>query len=279
MPHEESIQFKYLTNSLLLKMNPSTKRITIGRKPGNTIVLNAHDVSGTHATLTLLSPVTNTWEIQDMGSANGTFVNGMRVYRKEVTPTSQIKLGQTLLSWEQILGHPSQDRLPQGHLPQAILPKVPPPLVVVPPPLPAYEEPPAQDEELREIAWNLKKVSDEYREKKYRLAEIQMQESMNSRIQGLGFPIGAVMGPLLLQTLPPEYKVFGFIGSAIPLGFAGIAFLSSRKLSKERKSYNGLEDWYRINYVCPHCHTFVQQPFELLEKTKNCRACKKPLIP
>lgn len=250
-------------------MNPPPKRITIGRKPGNTIVLNAHDVSGTHASLTLLSPVTNTWEIQDMGSANGTFVNGMRVYRKEVTPTSQIKLGQTSLSWDQILG-----RQPLEHQPSTVQPPV-----VTPPPMPVYEEPSAQDEELREIAWNLKKVSDEYREKKYRLAEIQAQESMNSRIQGLGFPIGAVMGPLLLQVLPPEYKVFGFIGSLIPLGFAGSAFLSSRKLSKERKKYNNLEDWYRINYVCPHCHTFVQQPFELLEKIKNCRTCKKPLIP
>lgn len=254
-------------------MNPAIKRITIGRKPGNTIVLNAHDVSGTHATLTLLSPVTNTWEIQDMGSANGTFVNGMRVYRKEVTPTSQIKLGQTLLSWDQILGRQPQDT------PALIRQPLAPVQVPIPDPMPVYEEPSAQDEELREIAWNLKKVSDEYREKKYRLAEIQMQESMNSRIQGLGFPIGAVMGPLLLQTLPPEFKVFGFIGSLIPLGFAGSAFLSSRKLSKERKTYNGLEDWYRINYVCPHCHTYVQQPFELLEKTKNCRACKKPLIP
>ena len=258
-------------------MNPATKRITIGRKPGNTIVLNAHDVSGTHATLTLLSPVTNTWEIQDMGSANGTFVNGMRVYRKEVTPTSQIKLGQTPLSWDQILGRQPLDRLPIAQ-PVVVQHQVPPP-VVTPPPMPVYEEPSAQDEELREIAWNLKKVSDEYREKKYRLAEIQAQESMNSRIQGLGFPIGAVMGPLLLQTLPPDFKLLGFIGSAIPLGFAGSAFLSSRKLSKERKTYNGLEDWYRIHYVCPHCHTFVQQPFELLEKTKNCRACKKPLIP
>lgn len=273
MQQEESIRIKCLINSLLMTMNPATKRITIGRKPGNTIVLNAHDVSGTHATLTLLSPVTNTWEIQDMGSANGTFVNGMRVYRKEVTPASQIKLGQTLLSWDQILDRPPLAVQPLESK-KALAEQ--PPLVV---PLPVYEEPSAQDEELREIAWNLKKVSDEYREKKYRLAEIQMQESMNSRIQGLGFPIGAVMGPLLLQVLPPDFKVFGFIGSVIPLGFAGSAFLSSRKLSKERKTYNGLEDWYRINYVCPHCHTFVQQPFELLEKTKNCRACKKPLIP
>ncbi len=244
-------------------MNPQIKRITIGRKPGNTIVLNNHDVSGTHATLTLVSPVTNTWEIQDMGSANGTFVDGMRVYRKEVTLTSQIKLGQTSLSWDQIL-----DRKTPASPPYIVAPILPP-----------VPEPTEEDEELREIAWTLKKVSDEYRDKKYRLAEIQSQESLNSRIQSLGFPIGGVMGPLLLQTLPPEFKMYGLVGSLIPLGFAASAFFSSRKLSQERKAFTGLEDWYKIHYVCPHCHTFIQQPFELLEKIKNCRACKKPLIP
>ena len=242
-------------------MNPQTKRVTVGRKPGNTIILNNHDVSGTHAALTLITPVTNTWEIQDMGSANGTFVDGMRIYRKEVTPASEIKLGQTLLSWDLIL-----ERKPY----RATEP--------VKPPQPVYEEPSAQDEELREIAWSLKKVSDEYREKKNRMAEIQAQESVNSRIQGLGFPMGAVIGSLA-QALPGDFKILGYAGGLISLGFAVTALASSKKLSKERKSFTGLDDWYKINYVCPHCHNFIQQPFELLEKTKNCRACKNALIP
>ncbi|MCF0040049.1 FHA domain-containing protein [Dyadobacter fanqingshengii] len=244
-------------------MNPSAKRITIGRKPGNTIVLNTHDVSGTHASLTLVTPVTNTWEIQDLGSANGTFVDGMRVYRKEITPANQIKLGQTMLSWELILD------------PRPLPPVVP---VMQTAKVPEPEEPSAEQEEIREIAWNLKKVSDDFREKRNRIAEIQAQESINSRIQGLGFPMGAVIGSLA-QALPPDYKIFGYAGGVISLGFAVSALISSKKLSKEKKTYTGLDDWYKINYVCPHCHTFIQQPFELLEKTKNCRACKKPLIP
>jgi hypothetical protein len=245
-------------------MNALPKRITIGRKPGNTIILNNHDVSGTHATLTLITPVTNTWEIQDMGSANGTFVDGMRIYRKEITPSNEIKLGQTPLSWDLILD-------PRGPAP------TPPVIDWKPAPTPV-EAPSEQDEELREIAWTLKKVSDDFREKRNRIAEIQAQESVNSRIQGLGFPMGAVIGSLA-QALPPDYKVFGYAGGVISLGFALSALISSKKLSKEKKKYLGLDDWYKINYVCPHCHTFIQQPFELLEKTKNCRACKKALIP
>lgn len=242
-------------------MNPQARRITIGRKRGNTIVLNNHDVSGTHATLTLITPVTNTWEIQDMGSANGTFVDGMRVYRKEVNPSSQIKLGQTPISWDLIMGE-KIDRQPDTEkVTKAIEPELP-----------------AQDEALREVASELKKVSDTYREKKNRVAEIQAQEAMNSRVQGLGFPMGALIGSMA-QALPDDYKVLGYAGGVISLGFAVNALLSSKKLSKERKTFSGLDDWYKIHYVCPHCHTFIQQPFEILEKTKNCKACKKPLIP
>lgn len=238
------------------------KRVTIGRKPGNTIVLNSHDVSGTHASLTLVTPVTNTWELQDLGSANGTFVDGMRVHRKEVTPSNQIKLGQTVVAWDLILD------------PRPVAPVNPPPVAKIA----ATQEPTAEQIEIREIASNLKKVSDEFRQKRNRVAEIQAQESLNSRVQGLGFPMGAVIGSLA-QALPTDYKVFGYAGGVISLGFAVSALISSKKLSKEKKQYNGLDDWYKINYVCPHCHTFIQQPFELLEKTKNCRACKKPLIP
>ena len=242
-------------------MDPQNKKITIGRKPGNTIVLSNNDVSGTHATLTLVTPVTNTWEIQDMGSANGTFVDGMRVFRKEVTPASLIKLGQTPLSWDLIL-----DKITY----QALEP--------VKQAAPIFIEPSLQNEEVREIAWSLKKVSDDYREKKNRIAEIQAQESVNSRIQGLGFPMGAVIGSFA-QALPGDYKILGYAGGVISLGFAVSALISSKKLSKERRTLNGLDDWFKIHYVCPHCHTFIQQPFELLEKTKNCRACKKTLIP
>ena len=246
-------------------MNLSAKRITIGRKPGNTIILNSSDVSGTHAALTLVNPITNTWEIQDMGSANGTYIDGLRIYRKEITQINQIKLGQTFVSWDVIL-----DR-------KASTPADP--VLEKPPVRPSVVEPSAQDEELREIAWSLKKVSDEFREKRNRIAEIQGQESLNSRISSIGLPIGGLMGPILSQVLPSEYKIFGFAAGLIPLGFALSAFLNSKKLSKEKKTYNGLDDWYKINYVCPHCHTFIQQPFELLEKTKSCRTCKKPLIP
>lgn len=245
-------------------MNFPAQRITIGRKPGNTIVLNSSDVSGTHASLTLINPVTKTWEIQDLGSANGTFVDGLKVYRKEITEINQIKLGQTFISWEVIL---NRNAVP-----------APEPIVERTPLRPPLEDPTPQDEALREIAWSLKKVSDDYREKKNRMAEIQAQEAVNSRIQGLGFPMGAVIGSLA-QALPGDYKILGYAGGVISLGFAVSALVSSKKLSKERKTFTGLDDWYKINYVCPHCHTFIQQPFELLEKTKNCRACKKPLIP
>lgn len=242
-------------------MNLQARQITIGRKPGNTIVLHNSDVSGTHAKLTLIGALTDTWEIQDMGSANGTFVDGIRVVRKEVTPRSQIKLGQTVVSWELITGKKQKSTLPLEN-------KADPSESVLP----------AADEALRNSATSLKKVSDTYREKKDRMAEIQAQEAINSRVQGLGFPMGALIGSMA-QALPAEYRILGYAGGIISLGFAVNALISSKKLSKERKVFSGFDDWFKIHYVCPHCHTFIQQPFEILEKTKHCKACKKALIP
>ncbi len=238
-------------------MTPTDKRITIGRKPGNTVVLNNPDISGTHAALRQLDAVGRVWEVQDMGSANGTFVDGIRIYRKEVTRTNQIRLGQTVVAWDLLLGKQ--------------FPKPP----VSTPPAPQKPEP---DDALREIASGLKQVSDEYRRKKNRLAEIQVQESFNGRIQGVAAISGGGLSALL-TTLVPDNRSIGLVGFAVTGLLVGGILMQSRKLSRERKTYNNLEDWYKVNYVCPHCHTFIQQPFELLEKTKSCRACKKPLIP
>ena len=246
-------------------MDPSGKRITIGRKPGNTITLNNPDISGTHAVLRELQPGSGLWEIQDMGSVNGTFVDGVRIYRKEVTKRNRIRLGQTEITWDTLLDiRPPVIRHEEPEVPLRAAPPQPAP----------------RDEALREIAWNLKKTSDEYREKKNRMAEIQAQEALSSKIQQMGMPIGMISSAGLVAYLPQGYNILGgILGSTITLGFYLVMFSKSKKLSTERKQYLNLEDWYKINYVCPHCHTFIQQPFELLEKTKSCRACKKPLIP
>ena len=68
--------------------------ITIGRAPDNVMVVSSPDVSGHHACVTVYDDGRVT--IKDVGSTNGTFVNGVRVAGETpVRPGDRVLLGKT----------------------------------------------------------------------------------------------------------------------------------------------------------------------------------------
>lgn len=75
-----------------LKVPVDNQAVTIGRMPGSTIVIDDPKVSRQHAQIhvdrdqVLLS---------DLGSTNGTFVNGMRVTRTELMGQDEILIGSS----------------------------------------------------------------------------------------------------------------------------------------------------------------------------------------
>lgn len=72
-------------------------RVTVGRAEENDIVLQDPRVSAVHA---LLEPVGPHWCIRDLGSRNGTAVNGERILTERVLqPADEIRLGETLLTY------------------------------------------------------------------------------------------------------------------------------------------------------------------------------------
>ncbi len=78
---------------------PVAATVTIGRGEANTIVLSQdRQVSRHHARLT---PEGDFLRLEDLGSANGTFLNGQRLQRPEtVTAGDEIRIGSTLLRVE-----------------------------------------------------------------------------------------------------------------------------------------------------------------------------------
>jgi hypothetical protein len=65
------------------------ERVTIGRKPYNDIVIDHRAVSGQHATITLMLEDAI---LEDLGSTNGTFVNGEKVYRQKIVGGDKVSI-------------------------------------------------------------------------------------------------------------------------------------------------------------------------------------------
>ena len=67
---------------------------TVGRAPGSHFVLDAPLVSRVHCRLTASA---DGLEVEDLGSTNGTFVNGARVERGPVADGDVLRLGRAEL--------------------------------------------------------------------------------------------------------------------------------------------------------------------------------------
>lgn len=76
----------------LLLPGPGPYPRSIGRAPGSVLRLNDHTVSRAHAQLRHTG---EGWQLRDLGSANGTWVNGRRLTGSiAVRPGDQVRFGQ-----------------------------------------------------------------------------------------------------------------------------------------------------------------------------------------
>ncbi len=71
----------------------SSARITIGRESRNNIAIPDINVSRTHAELTLTSQ--GVWTVTDLGSTNGTYVNGRAIASQPLSEGDHISIGTT----------------------------------------------------------------------------------------------------------------------------------------------------------------------------------------
>lgn len=79
---------------------PLAESIMIGREEGNDIVIKESHVSGHHAIITRHGP---RWQIRDLGSTNGTYVNGVRIEGPvDLVPGMKIRIGGVTfeVGWE-----------------------------------------------------------------------------------------------------------------------------------------------------------------------------------
>jgi pSer/pThr/pTyr-binding forkhead associated (FHA) protein len=72
--------------------------ITVGRTPANHIQITDGAASRKHC---MIKVTGDTFTLLDLGSANGTTVNGDRVKEHELTHGDRIKIGKTVLAFKE----------------------------------------------------------------------------------------------------------------------------------------------------------------------------------
>ena len=83
--------------------------ITIGRAPENVIVIDEFSVSGRHAQLQLIG---ETYQLKDLGSTNGTRVNGQTIAEAQVRVGDRLRFGKIEARFESDVSSGTQP-LPQ----------------------------------------------------------------------------------------------------------------------------------------------------------------------
>ena len=87
----------YLLRGMVVSEHPLNKeRITIGRNAGNDICLESLAVSGAHAVVVTIGRDSF---VEDLGSTNGTLVNGTAIKRHVLQHEDVIRLGKCQLKY------------------------------------------------------------------------------------------------------------------------------------------------------------------------------------
>lgn len=72
--------------------------ITVGRTPANSIQIDDKAASRKHC---LIKAVGDEWTLVDLGSANGTKVNGEKTKEWDLSDGDRIKIGKTVLAFKE----------------------------------------------------------------------------------------------------------------------------------------------------------------------------------
>jgi predicted component of type VI protein secretion system len=112
----------------------------VGRDASNDIAINDAEVSRKHAKLSLHG---STYVIQDLGSTNGTFVNGQRITGTQVLNAGDlVSFGENIVLMYEAALDPNATVISSAQAPKTVIP-VQRQAAPVPAPTPAYTPPPA----------------------------------------------------------------------------------------------------------------------------------------
>lgn len=211
-----------------------SKTITLGRSNNNDKVFTNGDISSTHARITMIGD--DEYEIEDLNSTNGTYVNGYRIAKATISGRDQLRLSANVVV----------------DVPSLFGKKSPPP------------PQPGKKDFIREFA-ELEAIYLKYKKDRHDL--------MKKHNKKLSLIRGAItLSPMLVLMLNPEIRM-QFMGIMV-VGSTLASFLTSGMMAQDK--LDELDVNFRIRYVCPNkeCqHQLNGQPWAILHNTGNCPKC------
>lgn len=227
--------------------------IIVGRQGNQPFPITDGTVSKRHVKLTVLPG--NKVQVEDLGSSNGTFINGLRIIKKVVDRNTVVRLGSTFT-------FNIKDALPQ----------------VAPPP----QTPPQNPPQVSEFSIvHLKRVWEEYDEGLTALADKNRRIALITRLSSVFTIGGGVLGGALrsidgLEAISNISLVASGIGLIIMI--YSIVQSTSFDYAKEKKA---LDEKFEANYVCPNpkCrHYLGMKKYSILSQDKQCSYCRSKFI-
>ena len=219
--------------------------IIVGRKGNQAFTITDMSVSGKHLKLTTL-PDGNV-EVEDLGSSNGTFIDGVRIIKKVVSRNTTIQMGSRYT-------FKVSDVIPET--PKASAPQ--------------QQSAPTQPKPVPEYSIkHLKYVWDEYEET---IAAIRHKSQQMGKKRMIPMMLGSFSG-----------LISAFVGSGafitIPIAIVSFIFLFKAYNEKDTslEDTKAAKDTLINKYVCPNpeCHrSLPHQDYSLLSQNTNCPYCK-----
>ena len=223
--------------------------IIVGRVGQQKIKISDSTVSREHCKITTNSD--GTYKIENL-SENGTYVNGIKIIKTNVTADAEIQLGPYFkITVKQLLaGIKIGPEKPEG-------PKGP--------------KGPDKPEDLKAKFRKLEEVYDKYSNDKI---AIQKQAAKINFYRMLPMALLSLitLGSLAIPGLGSISPFIGLIGGGLVL-YSIVKFYSSNTGNPEK--IEALNKQFMIDYVCPKCGNFLGFiPYETLANKSTCNYCK-----
>ncbi len=209
--------------------------IKIGKANDNDYIVDNPHISRYHARL--IRENDGCLFLEDTGSTNGTYVNGIQIVKKRITPTDRVRLGDDyFLDIQEVLK--------------------------------------ANNDYCEEFAL-LKDIYKRYVDEKVRIQS--SNQFKTRLFQSLPFALPGIIGiclTMLGNGNPIMLVISLFVAICAPS--IGI-FLGARQSAKIPLQLQNLTNQFKIDYVCPKCGTFLGDiPWESLANRKHCpvSSCK-----